>query len=187
MSKQEFFPEKAEAIPTIYAYKLSNDTSHRNKLKIGFTNRTAQGRIREQIGDTRAEFQIVIEENAMRNDGSAFTDFDVHNYLRKRGFKNPDGEWFECTEAHVKVALIALKSGEKNEENRTLNFAMRPEHKKAVEETAHYFNNFDRTVSTRTPEFLWNAKMRFGKTFTAYQLAKAMNWKKVLVLTFKQD
>ncbi|WP_417370145.1 hypothetical protein [Gelidibacter japonicus] len=60
MSKQEFFPEKAEAIPTIYAYKLSNDTSHRSKLKIGFTNRTAQGRIREQIGGTRAEFQIVI-------------------------------------------------------------------------------------------------------------------------------
>jgi hypothetical protein len=32
---------------------------------------------------------------------------------------------------------------------------------------------------------MWNAKMRFGKTFAAYQLAKEMGWKKILVLTFK--
>jgi len=35
------------------------------------------------------------------------------------------------------------------------------------------------------PRFLWNAKMRFGKTFTAYQLAKKLGAKRVLVLTFK--
>lgn len=185
MSKQEFFPKKSEATPTIYAYELPNDSSRKGQIKIGFTNRTAQARIREQIGATRAEFKIVFEENAMRNDGSAFTDFDVHSYLKKKKYKNTDGEWFECTVADVKAALIALKSGEENQENRTLNFRMRPEQKSAVEQTAHYFNNFDRTESTLTPEFLWNAKMRFGKTFTAYQLAKTMNWKKVLVLTFK--
>ena len=32
---------------------------------------------------------------------------------------------------------------------------------------------------------LWNAKMRFGKTFATYQLAKKMGWTKLLVLTFK--
>jgi len=182
---QEFFPKKSEVSPTIYAYELPNDISRKGQLKVGFTNRTAQARIREQIGATRADFKIVFEEDAMRNDGSTFTDFDVHSYLRRKGHKNPDGEWFKCTVADVKAALIALKSGEENQENRTLNFDMRPEQKKAVEQTAHYFNNFDRTASTRTPEFLWNAKMRFGKTFTSYQLAKTMNWKKVLVLTFK--
>lgn len=185
MSKLEFFPQKSEANPTIYAYELPNDISRKGQLKIGFTNRTVQTRIREQIGATRADFKIVFEEEAMRNDGSAFTDFDVHNYLRRRGYKNSDGEWFQCTVVDIKAALVALKSGEENFENRSLSFEMRPEQMRAVEQTAYYFNNFDRTASARTPEFLWNAKMRFGKTFTAYQLAKKMNWKKVLVLTFK--
>lgn len=35
------------------------------------------------------------------------------------------------------------------------------------------------------PKFLWNAKMRFGKTFAAYELAKKMALKRVLILTFK--
>lgn len=35
------------------------------------------------------------------------------------------------------------------------------------------------------PRFLWNAKMRFGKTFTAYQLAKKLGATRVLVVTFK--
>jgi hypothetical protein len=62
---------------------------------------------------------------------------------------------------------------------------MRPEQKEAVEKTAAYFNNFRKENSGRPPHFLWNAKMRFGKTFAAYQLALKMGWKKVLVLTFK--
>ncbi len=43
----------------------------------------------------------------------------------------------------------------------------------------------DKANRGKTPHFLWNAKMRFGKTFAAYQLAKRMGWEKVLVLTFK--
>ena len=38
---------------------------------------------------------------------------------------------------------------------------------------------------TRPSKFLWNAKMRFGKTFATYELCKAMGFKKILVLTFK--
>jgi len=85
----------------------------------------------------------------------------------------------------VKVAIVAIQENKLNEENRTLNFKMRPEQKVAVDLTASYFRNNPRTAESKTPHFLWNAKMRFGKTFTAYQLAKEMNWKKVLVLTFK--
>lgn len=185
MTIQEFFPKKSEVTPTIYAYELPNDTSRKGQFKIGFTNRTAQNRIKEQVGATRAEYRIVLEENAMRNDGSTFMDYDVHRYLKNKGLKNTDGEWFHCTVKDINAALIAVKKGELNEENRSLNFEMRPEQKKAVEQTAYFFKNFDKESSTRTPEFLWNAKMRFGKTFTSYQLAKAMNWNKVLVLTFK--
>jgi hypothetical protein len=72
-----------------------------------------------------------------------------------------------------------------NEENRSLDFKMRPEQKAAVEKTAAYFKSFRKENHNKPPRFLWNAKMRFGKTFTAYQLAKKMGWRRVLVLTFK--
>jgi len=54
-----------------------------------------------------------------------------------------------------------------------------------VGKTADYFKSFGKENSGKPPHFLWNAKMRFGKTFTAYQLAKKMGWRKVLVVTFK--
>ena len=123
----------------------------------------------------------------MKNDGTVFDDHAVHRYLRSAGFKNPDGEWFQCSVKELQAAYIAVKTGELNEENRTLDFQMRPEQIEAVEKTAAYFVNFkkDRGNKDKTPHFLWNAKMRFGKTFASYQLAKKMGWKKVLVLTFK--
>lgn len=61
---------------------------------------------------------------------------------------------------------------------------MRPEQIDAVQKTELYFNSF-KNEKGKVPKMLWNAKMRFGKTFAAYQLAKKMKWKKVLVLTFK--
>ena len=124
--KNDFFPLISKANPTIYAYELPNDSSRKGQLKIGQTHRSALARVTEQIGATRAAFNIVFEENAMRNDGSAFSDHDIHNYLRNKGFYNPDGEWFECTVENVSAAIIALKSGEINEENRSLDFSMRP-------------------------------------------------------------
>lgn len=185
MSKQEFFPKKSEATPTIYAYELPNDSSRKGQLKVGDTNRTAQQRIKEQIGAARSAFKIVVEQSAMRNDGSSFRDYEVHEYLRKKGIKNPDGEWFVCTKREVESAIKAVRDGKSYELSRDKDFAMRPEQVRAVEMTAQYFKNYDRRASSKTPEFLWNAKMRFGKTFTSYQLAKKMGWTKVLVLTFK--
>ena len=140
MSK-EFFPLKTSATPTIYAYSLPNDTSRKGQLKIGDTNRTAQQRIKEQIGAARSLFKIVLEESAMRNDGSNFRDYQIHHYLRKKGFKNPDGEWFICKKEDVQAALIAIKSGEENIEDRSHNFSMRPEQKEAVEKTSSFFNS----------------------------------------------
>ena len=184
MSK-EFFPQRPEASPTIYAYSLPNDISRKGQLKIGDTNRTAQIRIKQQIGATRAKYNIVLEESAMRKDGSSFRDYEVHEYLRKRGVKNPDGEWFVCSVEDVKAAILAVRKGELNEENRTQDFKMRPEQEAAVSKTINYFESYNDENTNSTPHFLWNAKMRFGKTFAAYQLAKKQGWTKVLVLTFK--
>ncbi|MBX7132054.1 MAG: hypothetical protein K1X67_05170 [Fimbriimonadaceae bacterium] len=62
---------------------------------------------------------------------------------------------------------------------------MRPEQVRAVEKTAAYFAQAMGEQPDKPPHFLWNAKMRFGKTFASYELAKRMGWKRILVLTFK--
>ena len=186
MSK-EFFPQRPDSRPTIYAYEDTNP-QYRGLLKIGYTTLDVQARVAQQYPTQRPgklPYRIVLEESAMRNDGSAFSDHDVHRYLRSRRIKNPEGEWFECSVEAIKAAVIAVRTGEMNEENRSLDFKMRPEQDDAVAKTADYFNNFMAENEIRTPHFLWNAKMRFGKTFAAYQLANKMGWRKVLVLTFK--
>jgi len=186
MSKT-FFPQRPEANPTIYAYEDSNP-AYKGLLKVGFTNLDAQTRVAQQYPVLRPgepPYRIVLEEPAMRNDGTVFSDHDVHRFLRKKGLRNPNGEWFECTVEDVKSAILTIKSGVWFEENRTLDFPMRPEQQAAVDKTIAYFKSFKEENPGKTPHFLWNAKMRFGKTFAAYQLAKAMGWRKILVLTFK--
>lgn len=186
MSK-EFFPPRPESRPTIYAYEDTNP-QYQGLLKVGYTTIDVQSRVAQQypiVKPGKPPYRIVLEESAMRNDGSAFTDHDVHRHLRKAGIKNPDGEWFRCSVKEVKAAVIAIRSGELNEESRSLDFKMRPEQVAAVEKTVAYFKSFRRENGNKPPHFLWNAKMRFGKTFAAYQMAKKMGWKKILVLTFK--
>ena len=62
---------------------------------------------------------------------------------------------------------------------------MRPEQQRAVKKTQEYFAQFKKDNPGKAPRFLWNAKMRFGKTFTSYEFAKAQGYQRVLVLTFK--
>ncbi|MBV6464399.1 MAG: hypothetical protein OKBPIBMD_01871 [Chlorobi bacterium] len=185
MSKKVFFPSRPSVNPTIYAYELPNDTKRKGQIKIGYTDRDAETRIKEQIGATRADYNILLEESAMRVDGSSFTDKTVHLVLRKDKIMNPEGEWFVCTLNQLRKAIHEVKTGKRTDENRVLNFGMRPEQQEAVTKTIAYFKSFKKENPNKTPHFLWNAKMRFGKTFTTYQLAKKLKWKKILVLTFK--
>jgi T5orf172 domain len=182
-----FFPPKPEVDPKIYAYKDSNP-EYDGLLKVGFTTKDVGHRVAQQYPTVRpggAPYQILMEERAVWNDGGSFTDHDIHRHLRKKGFANPAGEWFKCTVEDVRAAVLAVREGIDNDDNRTLDFAMRPEQQAAVEKAAIYFNSFKKENPGKTPHFLWNAKMRFGKTFAAYQLARKMGWSKVLVLTFK--
>ena len=182
-----FFPQRPDSSPTIYAYKDTNP-QYKGLLKVGYTTVDVRTRVAQQYPTVRPgkpPYRIVLEESAMRSDGSTFTDHEIHRCLREKGIENPDGEWFVCGVEEVKAAVIAVRTGEANEENRCLDFQMRPEQVAAVERTAEYFRNWNKENPDKTPHFLWNAKMRFGKTFAAYQLAKKMKWSKVLVLTFK--
>ena len=185
-----FFPQRPSVTPTIYAYRLPGVESHKGYLKVGFTNRTAKERIDEQLHTSKIRYEIVLIESAMSNDGSCFTDKDVHRILERKGFQrlNPldkTDEWFRCTVNDVLAAILSLRNGIANEENRTQNFAMRPEQYQAVEKTRAYFNDALKEEPNRIPKFLWNAKMRFGKTFASYQLAKKMGLSRILILTFK--
>lgn len=183
----DFFPQRPAANPTIYAYEDTNP-QYKGLLKVGFTTNSVQDRVAQQYPTLRpgpAPYKIVFEESAMRSDGMSFTDHDVHRHLRRKKIHNPEGEWFKCSVKEVRAAVLALKEGIRNEDDRTQSFGLRPEQSAAVEKTAAYFHSFKKENGRRTPHFLWNAKMRFGKTFTTYQLAKKMGWKKVLVLTFK--
>ena len=172
-------------IPTIYAY---TDTRFSGCLKIGYTERDAAQRVAEQypVKLPQQSYEIVFNETAMRDNGTFFDDHAIHKRLAAQGFVRENGEWFRCSLKDVQAAFIAEKQSKPLSDglSRTHDFPMRPEQQAAVEKTAAYFREFQREEGI-TPHFLWNAKMRFGKTFAAYQLAKEMGWKRVLVLTFK--
>ena len=184
-------------IPRIYAYTEPQfkTTPWKNRrrgcglIKVGFTTKSAYERISEQFGTNKPidnPYEILLDEVAIRNDGTYFTDFDVHKVLEKAGYyRFPNSEWFECTLDEVKEAIFAVKNHKTDITKRIATFKMRPEQERAVKITSEYFRKYPYEKEGKTPHFLWNAKMRFGKTFTSYQLAKEMNWKKVLVLTFK--
>lgn len=182
----KFFPKRPESSPAIYAYEDTHP-KYSGLLKVGYTTGDAKKRVAQQYPTKRpggAPYKIHFEESAMRKDGTSFTDHDIHRYLRKKGFRNPDGEWFECTVKDIQAAVTALQTNQLNEESRTQTFGMRPEQREAVQKAVDYFESY-KDEKGKVPHFLWNAKMRFGKTFAAYQLALKMGWKKVLVLTFK--
>ncbi len=187
-----FFPPRPEAHPLIYAYTIDHPLFV-GLLKIGYTEKSADVRIKQQIANIKLPqgkqfYKIVYTESAMRSDGTCFTDRDVHAYLkkyRKGSVQHEDGEWFRCTVEDVRAAVAAVKTRSENSENRTQTFAMRPEQEAAVERTMQYYEAAKKEFPDRAPKFLWNAKMRFGKTFASYELSKRMGFKKIFVLTFK--
>ena len=196
MATTELLQARVEGQPSIYAYELPEVPSHRGLLKVGYTVRTAEERVAEQCRTAHLKYKIVLVRSAMKADGTSFDDHAVHRVLRGAGFSNPEGEWFRCTVRDVERAIKAVRAGSETMLERTETFAMRPEQAAAVKKTAEYFEAFyreevaaGRTGETGAPQliphFLWNAKMRFGKTFTTYQLALRMGWRRLLVLTFK--
>ena len=184
---QEFFVQRPAIEPTIYVYRFPN--VHKGYIKIGYTERDVHTRIKEQLGASHVPYELLYTESAMCEDGSVFMDHDVHAILERKGFKKldipDDNEWYNCSVGDVKAAIIELKTGIRTEASRTWTFKMRPEQQRAVMRTESYFKDAKKADPTHAPKFLWNAKMRFGKTFASYELAKKMGFTKVLVLTFK--
>ena len=190
MANQEFFIQRPPVTPTIYVYNLPQVPSHAGFIKIGYTERDVETRMNEQLHTSGLKGKLLYSTSAMCSDGSVISDKDVHRVLRRKGIKQLNegedrNEWFKCSVNDVKVALLEIKEGIITTANRTATFEMRPEQYRAVEKTMAYYKFAKKDDPTRPPKFLWNAKMRFGKTFASYQLAKKMNLKRILVLTFK--
>jgi len=182
---EEILPPRPVARPRIYAYSIS-DEAHAGLLKIGQTTRDVKLRVAEQLKTAAIRnFVIELNEPAERDNGSVFTDFEVRAALVRKGFQNGELEWVRCSVADVKTVIGELRTGQRVSGTQHQTFGMRREQQTAVNSTHYYYMSRWAEDMHAVPRFLWNAKMRFGKTFAAYQLAKKMGAKRVLVVTFK--
>ena len=187
MSKtiEEILTPKPVARPRIYAYSI-DDKAHKGLLKVGQTTRNVKQRVAEQLKTAAIKnYKIELNESAERDDGTIFSDHDVRAALVRKKFENAELEWMHCSVRELKTVLTELRTGQKFTGTHHQTFSMRREQVEAVDKTFEYFQSIWSEDGEKVPRFLWNAKMRFGKTFTTYQLAKKLGAKRVLVLTFK--
>lgn len=190
-SLDELLPEKPDARLRIYAWSPNDPPAgYAGLLKVGQTTKTdVNARIRESQGQMQQAYTLHVDELAERDDGSVFRDSDVRQRLIDKGFENPifgsAREWMRCTPDDVRTAITELRTGAALTGTHHQTFPMRTEQKAAVDMTAGYYESIWKEGKQAVPRFLWNAKMRFGKTFASYQLAKRINARKVLVVTFK--
>ncbi len=182
---EDILAPKPEANPRIYAYAIA-DAAHAGQLKIGQTTRDVKARVAEQLKTAAiTNYTIELDESASRDDGGIITDHAVRAALAAKGFAKAQLEWMLCTIADVRTVLTELRTGQTFTGTHHETFPPRTEQADAVERTLDYYNSRWAEDAHAVPRFLWNAKMRFGKTFTSYQLAKKLGAKRVLVVTFK--
>ncbi len=182
---EEVLAPRPEARPRIYAYSI-DDRPHRGLLKVGQTTREVKRRVAEQLKTAAIKnFKIELDEPAEREDGTIITDHEVREALARKRFQKVELEWVRCKVKDVKTVLVELRLGKTFTGTHSETFRMRPEQVEAVSKTHAYFHSIWKEDMNAVPRFLWNAKMRFGKTFAAYQLAKKLGAKRVLVVTFK--
>lgn len=187
MSKpiEDLLPAKPEARLRIYAYSIEDD-AHKGLLKIGQTTQSVHSRVEQQVKTALVKnYTIHLDESAEREDGSLFSDHAVRARLQQKGFQKVDLEWMACKLEDVQVVLTELRTGQALTGTHHETFGMRPEQAEAVNKTHAYFHSIWKEDMHAVPRFLWNAKMRFGKTFATYQLARKLGATKVLVVTFK--
>ncbi|MBR5426793.1 MAG: DEAD/DEAH box helicase family protein [Clostridia bacterium] len=172
----------SRVIPMIYAYNTPGVAYHDGWTKIGYTEKqSVEDRVRQQTHTADVRPVIAWQDNAMFKDGSGeyFTDHDFHAYLETQAKveRQPKTEWFRV-DGDGSLLLFnrfARRQGAAAEDER-LTYTLREEQDEAVRKTQGYFEGGG-------AEFLWNAKPRFGKTLTCYDLVRRMKMKDVLIVT----
>ncbi|OUO75539.1 restriction endonuclease [Blautia sp. An249] len=168
-------------IPMIYAYQTPGIPYHEGWTKIGYTEKQdVRRRIEQQTHTAGIRWELCWQDNAMYKDGSGqyFTDHDFHDYLEgvKKVKREPGTEWFQIDSGSSQVFFntFASRKAEKPVDGST--YQLRREQLEAVARTKAYFEQGGQ-------EFLWNAKPRFGKTLSAYDLVVQMGFTNVLIVT----
>lgn len=170
--------------PKCYAYTTPEIKRHEGWTKIGYTEQDdVKRRIQQQTQTADIKFNLEWAEKAVYEDGTgdSFKDKDFHAYLSKKDIeKLPDTEWFHIL---PKESLDEFLYFRKNrgilETLSAIPYKLRNEQNQAVQQTKDYF----KLHAQEEPEFLWNAKPRFGKTLSTYELCKTLDAKKILIVT----
>lgn len=191
----------------IYVLRI-NDAAHRGCLKIGEAtcedenvfglspnskalNEAARKRINQYTQTAGIAYDLLYTELTVYNCGGlrSFNDKEVHNVLERSGIKkkvfdtvNKANEWFITDLETVKRAIAAVKEGRSSLSSAEVTreyspIAFRPEQQEAISKTKKQFKKGN--------QMLWNAKMRFGKTLSALQVVKDMEFQRTLILTHR--
>ena len=191
----------------IYVFRI-NDAAHEGCLKIGEAtcddenviglapnskplNEAARKRINQYTQTAGIRYDLLHTELTLYNRGGlrSFNDKEVHAVLERSGVKrkvfdkeNKANEWFMTSLDVVKRAIAAVKEGKESllpgeVTNGRSPIVFRPEQREAIEKTERQFRKGN--------QMLWNAKMRFGKTLSALQVVKDMDFKRTLILTHR--
>ena len=180
-----------QASPTIYAYITPNDVSKKGWVKIGYTDRDAETRIKEQTHTSDTKYELLWSHDARYDGGEYFTDDDFHWYLVQSGiergkFENTGrlSEWFYFGEGNEKQAeelfrkFIFRDYGQIQDPAAGTQYQLREEQADAVKRTLAYLKS-----GKEPADFLWNAKPRFGKTLATYDFIRKGGFKNVLIVT----
>ncbi len=193
----------------IYIFTIG-DEAHRGCVKIGEAtldeatdsslqpnckalNQAAKKRIDQYTKTAGIDYDLRHTELTLSIRGGLITTFNdkqVHEILLRSGIKRHDfskknqgREWFECSVETAIAAINAAKEGRysiRADEMVPIDeeIEFRPEQKEAIEKTIRKFQSGGKNM-------LWNAKMRFGKTLSALQVVKEMQFHRTLILTHR--
>lgn len=180
-----------KVIPMCYAYTTPGIIYHEGWTKIGYTEQDVDTRIKQQTQTANIRYNKEWAEEARFSDGSGdtFTDKEFHTYLVKNNIKRKDPEpddegcpeWFKISGDESQKLFWKFKANRGIMESLTevMPYILRKEQNEFVSKTFRYFEK----NKENNPEVLWNAKPRFGKTLTAYDLCKALKAEKILIVT----
>ena len=196
--------DAARNLRLIYIFAIA-DEQHKDCVKIGETtfneegdlpsansevlNEVAHKRIRQYTQTAGITYQLLHTELTAYLSGGevkSFNDKEVHSVLERSGVKKKAfkgaTEWFCCDLETAKKAITAVKQGKTSLNAKDVTHSQnpiifRPEQSEAIERTEKQFK--------KGSQMLWNAKMRFGKTLCALQVAKDLQMKRTLIVTHR--
>ena len=187
MNKTVIAPYK-KLILKIYGYILPHVDTHAGCVKVGeTTQRDVRDRILQQTATAGVKPELLFQRKALRSDGKLFHDKHLHKYFRLRGIEraflnNRASEWFkfgdvsraeQMTDDYIHQDYDAVQVSDTQ-----MDYILRNEQEEAVQKTLEYKQD-----PIHGPEFLWNAKPRFGKTLTTYDFVRKIKAQNVLIVT----